>query len=147
MRAASSPTGLSLAGRYALFAVLAVLVNLGTQRAVFLLGTGATVFVLAVAAGTGTGLVTKYLLDKRWIFADRSSGIAAHGRRFGLYAATGLVTTAVFWGMETGFWLIWRTGTMREIGAVIGLTIGYVAKYFLDRRYVFPPSAVPEARA
>ena len=29
---------------------------------------------------------------------------------------------------------------MRELGAVIGLTIGYVAKYQLDRRYVFPDS-------
>jgi hypothetical protein len=29
---------------------------------------------------------------------------------------------------------------MRELGAVIGLTIGYVVKYELDRRFVFTPS-------
>ena len=49
----------------------------------------------------------------------------------------GLITTAIFWGMETTFWLIWHTDMMRELGAILGLTIGYVVKYHLDRRYVF----------
>ena len=26
---------------------------------------------------------------------------------------------------------------MRELGAVLGLSVGYVVKYFLDRRFVF----------
>ncbi|MEL7013152.1 MAG: GtrA family protein, partial [Pseudomonadota bacterium] len=33
----------------------------------------------------------------------------------------------------------WRTDLMRELGAVIGLTIGYVTKYQLDKRFVFAP--------
>jgi putative flippase GtrA len=44
--------------------------------------------------------------------------------------------------METAFWLTWRTDTMRELGAVIGLTIGYVVKYWLDRKYVFGDNTV-----
>jgi putative flippase GtrA len=43
----------------------------------------------------------------------------------------------MFWGAETASWLIWRTDVMRELGAVIGLTIGYIVKYNLDRRFVF----------
>ena len=31
----------------------------------------------------------------------------------------------------------WRSDPMREAGAVLGLTVGYVVKYNLDRRYVF----------
>ncbi|MEL6702576.1 MAG: GtrA family protein, partial [Pseudomonadota bacterium] len=46
-------------------------------------------------------------------------------------------TTMIFWGTETAFWLIWDTDIMRELGAVIGLSIGYVVKYNLDRRFVF----------
>lgn len=129
--------GFRLAGLYALFAVIATLLNLGAQRVVLAIGETPLFFALAVLTGTGVGLVVKYVLDKRWIFADQATGIAAHRQRFGLYAATGIITTAIFWGMETGFWLIWGTETMRELGAIIGLSIGYVAKYFLDRRFVF----------
>jgi putative flippase GtrA len=132
--------------RYAGFAVLATLANLGAQRLV-LAGLGpevvaeAAAFALAVAAGTAVGLVVKYMLDKRWIFDDRSTGARAHGRRFGLYTVMGLVTTAIFWGTETAFWLLWGTDLMRELGAVLGLSVGYVVKYRLDRRFVFTPHA------
>src|SRR6266404_4256720 len=84
--------------RYALFAVLAILVNLGTQVFVLQFYSGRFALTLALIFGTGTGLVTKYILDKRWIFFDPSIGVAAHGRSFTLYAVTGVLTTAIFWG-------------------------------------------------
>ena len=123
--------------RYTVFAVIATLANLATQRVVLAGGDSALWFAAAVAAGTLVGLVVKYVLDKRWIFADTSTGMKAHGKKFGLYTAMGLVTTAIFWGTETAFWLIWRTDMMRELGAVLGLAVGYVVKYNLDRRFVF----------
>ncbi len=126
--------------RYAAFAVLATIVNLGVQRLVLAFGETALFFVLAVGAGTLAGLVVKYILDKRWIFYDLDTGVKAHGEKFTRYTAMGLITTAIFWGMETAFWLIWQTDKMRELGAIIGLSIGYVAKYQLDRRYVFTDS-------
>ncbi|MDA9780500.1 GtrA family protein, partial [Amylibacter sp.] len=92
---------------------------------------------MAVGAGTIVGLVLKYFLDKRWIFGDMSAGVKAHSKKFLLYTAMGIVTTAIFWATETAFWLVWETDVMREVGAVIGLSIGYVVKYNLDRRYVF----------
>lgn len=139
----SRPLSLSaLVLRYAGFAVIAVLVNLGVQRLVLGLGAGLFWFLAAMGAGTLAGLVVKYLLDKRWIFADRSSGLKDHTARFSLYTAMGLVTTAIFWGTETAFWLIWQTDLMRETGAVIGLTIGYWVKYRLDRRFVFTDAPV-----
>jgi putative flippase GtrA len=123
--------------RYGLFAVLATLANLGVQRLVLGAGDAPLTYGAAVAAGTLAGLVLKYLLDKRWIFHDLSSGAAAHGRKFTLYTAMGVVTTAVFWTSETAAWLIWQTDLARELGAVAGLTVGYVIKYRLDRRFVF----------
>ena len=128
--------------RYAAFAVLATLANLGAQRLVLAAeGGGATAsatgFALAVLAGTAVGLVVKYVLDKRWIFADHSRGLAAHSRRFSLYTLTGVGTTLIFWVTETGFWLAWQTDLAREAGAVLGLAIGYAVKYRLDRRFVF----------
>ena len=123
--------------RYAAFAVVATVANLAVQRMVLSLGESAVHFAAAVAAGTLAGLVIKYVLDKRWIFYDLGAGLAGESRKFSLYTLRGVVTTAIFWGTETLFWLVWGTQAMRETGAVIGLAIGYVVKYRLDRRFVF----------
>jgi putative flippase GtrA len=130
-------TTATLVVRYALFALIAGLVNLAAQRGVLAIIPGPAGLALALCIGTLTGLAVKYAFDKRWIFGDARTGIGNHGRLFSLYALMGVATTLVFWITETAFWLIWRTETMREVGAAIGLTIGYVVKYQLDRRYVF----------
>lgn len=123
--------------RYAAFAVVATIANLATQRFVLQFGETAVYFAGAVGAGTIVGLLIKYVLDKRWIFCDTETGVKNHGRKFSLYTAMGLVTTAIFWGTETAFWLIWQTDMMRELGAILGLSVGYLVKYNLDRRFVF----------
>ncbi|WP_245779249.1 GtrA family protein [Albimonas pacifica] len=98
---------------------------------------GPLALTLAIGFGTAVGLVVKYLLDKRWIFFDRSTGARAHARRFALYTLMGVATTAIFWGSEAAAWWVWRSNAARETGAVLGLMVGYVAKYQFDRRFVF----------
>jgi putative flippase GtrA len=132
---------LDLVIRYVVFALLATAANLLSQRAVLALITVNDTLVLAIGVGTAVGLVVKYALDKKWIFNDQSTGLKTHGVKFGLYTIMGVFTTAIFWGFETGFWLIWETDLMREIGAVSGLGIGYIIKYQLDRKYVFQSAA------
>ena len=127
----------TLALRYALFAVFATLANLAAQRTVLWFGDSDSLFAIAVATGTVIGLVLKYFLDKRWIFEDISSGGKAQCKKLSLYTAMGIITTAIFWGTETAFWVVWQTDIMRELGAVIGLSIGYIVKYQLDMRFVF----------
>jgi putative flippase GtrA len=93
---------------------------------------------LALSAGTVTGLIAKFLLDKHWIFYDRAPrSVAAHGRQFGLYTGMGVLTTAVFWGTEYLFHWLGDTDAWRLGGGALGLAIGYVLKYQLDRRFVF----------
>lgn len=123
--------------RYAAFAIVATLANLITQRLVLQFGKTGFFFALAIGLGTIVGLGIKFILDKRWIFYDQETGVINHGRKFSLYTAMGIVTTAIFWGTETAFWLLWQTDRMRELGAILGLTVGYVMKYNLDRRFVF----------
>jgi len=130
----------TLVFRYAAFAVIATIANLGVQRLVLTHNSNWLSFALAVGAGTLVGLIIKYILDKRWIFSDLGTGMRAHGQKFSLYTATGLITTTIFWGTETAFWLIWQADIMREFGAVVGLSIGYVVKYKLDRQFVFTDS-------
>lgn len=138
-------TRTTLVTRYAAFAAAATLANLGAQRLVLMVDDGVTGFAAAVFVGTLVGLVLKYVLDKRWIFGDRSTGAAMHGRKFTLYTAMGVATTAIFWATETTFWVIWRTDLAREAGAVLGLTVGYVIKYRLDRRFVFTDATLGPA--
>lgn len=133
-------TTTTLVIRYGAFAVVATLANLMAQRAVLAGYSGGASLAAAIAVGTLVGLVIKYLLDKRWIFDDRTGGAANHSRKFSLYTLMGVVTTAIFWGSETAAWMIWRTDMMREVGAVLGLTVGYVVKYNLDKRFVFTAS-------
>jgi putative flippase GtrA len=123
--------------RYSLFAVIATSVNLIVQRVIFFVHTGKTTLFLALLVGTAAGLVVKYALDKRWIYNDVESSIKSHTRKFSLYTLMGIFTTFIFWGFETGFWLIWQTDFMREVGAIVGLCLGYTVKYQLDRRFVF----------
>lgn len=123
--------------RYTAFAVLATFANLATQRVVLLGGNDIWVYSLALFLGTATGLVVKYALDKRWIFGDTERSVQHHSRTFSLYTLMGVLTTAIFWGTQTTFWWIWQTDGMRELGAVLGLSVGYVVKYKLDQRYVF----------
>lgn len=130
-------TAAGLIIRYVAFAAVAMAANLLAQRLVLALDQSAAGFTAAVFVGTGVGLVVKYMLDKRWIFYDLETGLKNHSQKFSLYTAMGIVTTVIFWGTETAFWLVWQTDLMRELGAVIGLTVGYVVKYNLDRRFVF----------
>lgn len=140
-----APSRHALVLRYAAFAVLAVIMNLGVQRVVLWGEAEASGvrFVMALAAGTLAGLVVKYVLDKRFIFFDNTSGVRAQGAQFGLYTLMGVATTALFWVTETAFWLIWGTDGARETGAILGLTVGYMVKYVLDKRFVFVGDATP----
>lgn len=87
--------------------------------------------------GTAAGVSPKYLLDKRWIFADPSAGIVRHARKFTLYVVTAVVTTLLFWATEFAFDRVGSGTYWRYVGAVIGLAAGYWTKYHLDRRYIF----------
>ena len=49
----------------------------------------------------------------------------------------GLFTTFVFWGVEFAFQYVFGTDGMRYLGGAIGLTIGSIIKYKLDKRFVF----------
>ena len=98
--------------------------------------------ILSVLVGTGVGLVVKFILDKRYIFAFQSENLSQDSRLFLLYSVMGVITTLIFWGFEFGFHLIFETREMRYLGGVIGLAIGYIAKYHLDKRYVFRTEAM-----
>lgn len=136
-RAATSLSPGVLTVRYAAFAALATGVNVGSQYLSLAAYTGPLALGLAMVLGTGTGLVTKYLLDKHYIFFDTDNSVRGHSVKFTLYSLMGVATTAMFWGTELLFHTLLPGEHMKYVGAVIGLAIGYMTKYHLDRRFVF----------
>ncbi len=126
-----------LAIKYVIFALIATAVNIGAQDIVIRVYRGTFDIVASVAVGTGVGLIVKYILDKRYIFRFRARDAIHDGGVFALYTLMGLATTIIFWGFEFGFQHVFDTKEMRYLGGIIGLAIGYLTKYQLDKRYVF----------
>jgi putative flippase GtrA len=122
---------------YAMFAAIATAANIGCQAIVTWLYHGLYAVPVSILVGTAAGLPVKYLLEKRHIFSFESESLAHDGRMFALYSLMGLFTTVLFWGVEATFQMIFGTDVMRYLGGAIGLTIGYVIKYRLDKRFVF----------
>ncbi|MBD9675658.1 GtrA family protein [Pseudomonas sp. PDM18] len=122
---------------YTILALIATAANIGSQDIVVRSYNGPYSILLSVMIGTGVGLVVKYILDKRYIFGFRAQSAAHDGQTFILYTIMGLATTVIFWGFEFTFQHLFQSDGMRYLGGAIGLAIGYVTKYHLDKRYVF----------
>lgn len=128
---------LKRAAAYIIFAVIATIFNILTQDILSYLYNGRFDVFISIFIGTAIGLVIKFILDKRYIFKYHNSKLKKNSQVFVLYTVMGIITTAVFWGFEFGFHYLFATKEMRYLGAIIGLMIGYVCKYYLDKRYVF----------
>lgn len=127
----------SLALKYVTFALIATAVNVGAQDLATRAYSGDFSIFFAMVLGTGVGLITKYWLDKKYIFQYITRDKKHEGSTFAIYSAMGLLTTVIFWAFEFGFDYFFDTKKMRYIGAIIGLGIGYLIKYRLDKKFVF----------
>ena len=123
--------------KYVNFAIASTLVNLLFQYISFCFYNGFLSLYLAMFIGTLSGLVLKYILDKRYIFYHQTKTKKEDGKKFLLYSLMGVFTTFIFWGFEIGFDFIFGNEIAKCIGALIGLSIGYVVKYNLDKKFVF----------
>lgn len=122
---------------YALFAVAATFCNILAQEiSIHLLPTNFSLFI-SIFIGTVVGLVVKYILDKKYIFKYQAKTSKHNRQTFLLYTFVGGFTTLIFWGFEFSFHFLFEANEMRYMGGIIGLTIGYISKYYLDKKFVF----------
>ncbi|MFT3722008.1 MAG: GtrA family protein [Hyphomonadaceae bacterium] len=133
--------------RYAAFAGAAICINLLTQNAVLALLGGLWFGIYAaILFGNASGLVFKFIVDKYWVFEDVDPSLAASSRKFALYAAFGVFTTLLFWAVELAFHYIFQSAFMTYVGGAIGLCVGYVIKYNLDKHVTFASRQPTRAR-
>jgi putative flippase GtrA len=128
--------------KYIIFAVVSTIVNLLFQKLSNILYDGFLSLYIGMCVGTLAGLVTKYILDKKFIFYHEVETKSEDAKKFFLYTLMGVFPTIIFWGMEIGFDFLFKTENARYIGGAIGLGIGYTTKYFLDKKFVFVPKKV-----
>lgn len=126
-----------IAIKYIIFAVISTLFNLLFQYFSFGLYVGLGSLYIAMFFGTLAGLVVKYVLDKKFIFYHEVKDKKDDAKKFALYSLMGVFTTIIFWGTEIAFDRFIQDPNAKYLGAVIGLSIGYIIKYFLDKKYVF----------
>jgi len=122
---------------YALVSALATVANIGTQAVSMWLYSGAYAVALSVLLGTAIGFPIKYVLEKKHVFGFKADNLGHDTRLFILYGFMGVFTTAIFWGIEFAFQVVFGTDAMRYLGGAIGLTLGSFIKYHLDKRFVF----------
>jgi hypothetical protein len=135
----------TIAVLYSLFAAFSTAINIGFQMLSMWLYKGSYAVEVSILFGTAAGLPLRYLLEKRYIFVFKSNNIAHDGRLFVLYTFMGVFTTTIFWGVEYAFHMIFATDTMRYLGGIIGLAIGFYVKYQLDKKFVFVSGDVKAA--
>ena len=128
---------MTIAIRYLLFAMLASLVNIASQYASLIIYNGLYGLYMAMGWGTLTGLVVKYLLDKKYMFYFEVQNRREDAQKFIRYSLMGVITTLIFWGFELSFNALFHFEAAKYIGALLGLIIGYIIKYNLDKRFVF----------
>ena len=128
---------LKLTMLYFVFALIATISNILAQQIMVYVYFGKYKIFISLIFGTLIGLFVKYYLDKKYIFKYKVESKNHDAKLFVLYSVMGIFTTIIFWGFELLFYFLFEDKNMRYIGGVIGLMIGYILKYFLDKKYVF----------
>lgn len=123
--------------KYSFFVIIAILINLFFQYLVDLFYTGILQFYVSIAAGTCAGLVVKYVLDKNYIFYFETESFKKSISKLFLYSLMGVITTIIFWGTEFLFYYVFNSSYAKYFGGLLGLSLGYLTKYHLDKNFVF----------
>ncbi len=141
---------------YFLFAILMIILNYGIQKinqlflAPYICSNFGTVEIIQTLycstspdmaeligsiAGVGITYIIKFFLDKFIVFKKGGTEIKETSKEFLKYFGFAILTTIENIGIQ--FLLTNLMNTPLEISFVIALSIGYLTKFYLDRKYVF----------
>jgi putative flippase GtrA len=86
-------------------------------------------------AAVGITYIIKFFLDKYLVFKKTSLKIKETSQEFFKYFGFAILTTIE----NVGIQFVLRTffGAPLEVSIIVALSIGYITKFFLDRKYVF----------
>ena len=128
---------LNLGLKYTVFAIIAISVNIFFQELTYNIYTGPFALEASMVCGVFVGFLTKYYLDRKYIFFYRFISLRDDFKILFLYILMSGLSTLIFWAFELSFDWLFEARYMRYVGAIIGLSIGYGLKYILDKQFVF----------
>jgi putative flippase GtrA len=145
---------------YIIFAIICTIINIGSQLLTELLISPVNILqtvvytnlekslrvydIIKIIVGTGLGFMSKFILDKFFVFREKYENISHTFKQIIVYGILAVFTTLIFWSFQISFKLLFTFIYAEEVGAVIGLGIGYTIKFFLDRKFVFIPQVNKE---
>ncbi len=95
--------------------------------------------------GVGVSYIVKFILDKFIVFQKKSTNLKQTSKEFIKYFLFAIFTTAINIG---GQYLLYKVFLWDYlVAAIIPLAIGYVVKFLLDRKYVFPEKDAQKKQA
>jgi putative flippase GtrA len=139
----------SLMLRYAGFALLSTAINCLVQFFILHTLAGSLAIYIALAFGTGAGFVSKFLLDRNYVFYHVSSGYKQEVWVSICYLGTSVIMTLAYLSFQTFVYFEYGDGAFYYISACLVLCLGYSAKFLIDGRFVFtsgPQRGAPVAR-
>ena len=113
--------------------------NLGEVELINLIYCSTSPFNMPELVGSiiavGITYIIKFFLDKFIVFEKKSMEIKETSQQFIKYFLFAIVTTIENIGIQFIFTNF--IGTPLEISFIVALSIGYLTKFFLDKKYVF----------
>ena len=91
--------------------------------------------LIGSVVAVGITYIIKFFLDKFIVFKKTGTGLKETSIEFTKYLGFAILTTIENIGIQ--FLLTNYLNTPLEISLIIALSIGYLSKFFLDRKYVF----------
>ncbi len=92
--------------------------------------------------GVVVSYIVKFILDKFIVFQKKSTNLKQTSKEFIKYFLFAILTTVINLG---GQYLLMQVFLLDYlIAAIPPLAIGYIVKFLLDRKYVFPQKTVDE---
>ena len=91
-------------------------------------------FIGSIVA-VGITYIIKFFLDKYLVFKKTSETIKETSQEFFKYFGFAILTTIENIGIQFIFTNVFNAPL--EVSIIVALSIGYVTKFFLDRKYVF----------
>lgn len=126
-----------IVSKYIVFAAFSIVVNIVIQYISLSFYKDIGALYIAMFLGTLAGLGSKYILDKYFIFYYKTSSHQEEVQKIFMYSLMGVGTTLLFWAVEVAFDSFFLHEFAKYVGALLGLSLGYIIKYQLDKRYVF----------
>jgi len=128
--------------KYMAYSFLTLILNIGIQSITLnITGRSTEAVILAIVVATVVSFVVKFFIDKNIIFKTKKGHQNERRKQVLLYAVFSIGTTLIYILVEMIFHFSFDSADLyekkEEIGAIIGLLMGYSIKYIVDMKITF----------